>query len=113
VRNLRPAAKNLARATPQLTTLGEKLNELFNMAAYNPGGAEPAGTPGRDEGYLYWLGWLAHVGNSTFAQQDAHGVYRHLYLQVTCNSAKAVLASSPLAPALTGLGQLIGTVCPP
>jgi phospholipid/cholesterol/gamma-HCH transport system substrate-binding protein len=113
VRDLRPAAKNLVRATPRLTTVGEKLNELFNMAAYNPGGAEPAGTPGRDEGYLYWLGWLAHVGNSTFAQQDAHGVYRHLYLQVTCNSAKAVLASSPLAPALTGLGQLIGTVCPP
>jgi phospholipid/cholesterol/gamma-HCH transport system substrate-binding protein len=113
VRNLRPAAKNLVAATPRLTTTGTELNRLFNMAAYNPHGAEPAGTPGRDEGYLYWLGWLAHVGNSTFAQQDAHGVYRHIYLQVTCNSAKTVLASSPLAPALTGLGQLIGTVCPP
>ena len=113
VRNLRPAAKNLVAATPRLTTVGERLNRLFNMAAYNPRGAEAAGTPGRDEGYLYWLGWLAHVGNSTFAQQDAHGVYRHIYLQVTCNTAKSVLASSPLAPALTGLGQLLGTVCPP
>jgi phospholipid/cholesterol/gamma-HCH transport system substrate-binding protein len=113
VRNLRPAAKNLVAATPRLTTTGTELNRLFNMAAYNPGGAEPAGTPGRDEGYLYWLGWLGHVGNSTFGQQDAHGVYRHIYLQVTCNTAKAVLSSSPLAPALTGFGQLIGTVCPP
>jgi phospholipid/cholesterol/gamma-HCH transport system substrate-binding protein len=113
VRNLRPAAKNLVAATPRLTTVGEKLNKLFNMAAYNPGGAEPAGDTDRDEGYLYWLGWLGHVGNSTFQAQDAHGVYRHIYLVATCNTVKSILASSPLAPALTGLAQLQGTVCPP
>jgi phospholipid/cholesterol/gamma-HCH transport system substrate-binding protein len=113
VRNLRPAAKNLVAATPRLTTLGAKLNKLFNMAAYNPNGAEAAGTPGRDEGYLYWLGWLGHVGNSTFSSQDAHGVYRHVYLVATCNTVKSILATSPLAPAITGLGQLLGTVCPP
>jgi hypothetical protein len=113
VRNIRPAAENLVRATPRLTTVGSKLNELFNMAAYNPNGAEAPGTPGRDEGYLYWLGWLAHVGNSTFSAQDAHGVYRHVYLMATCNTAKSILASSPLAPVVTGLGQLLGTVCPP
>ncbi len=113
VRDLRPAAQNLANATPRLTDVGSKLNELFNMAAYNPNGAEPPGTPGRDEGYLYWLGWLSHVGNSTFSSQDAHGVYRHVYLFVTCNTAKSILATSPLAPVITGLGQLLGTVCPP
>ena len=113
VRDLRPAAENLVHATPRLTTVGSKLNELFNMAAYNPNGAEAAGTPGRDEGYLYWLGWLAHVGNSTFASQDAHGVYRHVYVVATCNTVKDILATSPLAPAITGLGQLLGTVCPP
>ena len=53
-----PPPQNLVRATPRLTTVGSKLNELFNMAAYNPNGAESPGTPGRDEGYLYWLGWL-------------------------------------------------------
>jgi phospholipid/cholesterol/gamma-HCH transport system substrate-binding protein len=113
VRNLRPAAKNLVAATPRLTTLAEKLNKLFNMAAYNPNGAEAAGTPGRDEGYLYWLGWLGHVGNSTFSSQDAHGVYRHVFLLATCNTVKSILATSPLAPAITGFGQLVGTVCPP
>ena len=113
VRNLRPAAKNLVAATPRLTTLAEKLNKLFNMAAYNPNGAEAAGTPGRDEGYLYWLGWLGHVGNSTFSSQDAHGAYRHIYLLATCNTVKSILATSPLAPAVTGFGQLVGTVCPP
>ena len=112
VRNLRPAAKNLVAATPRLTTVAEKLNKLFNMAAYNPNGAEGGGTPGRDEGYLYWLGWLAHVGNSTFSSQDAHGVYRHIYLVATCDTVKSMLATSPLAPAITGFGQLEGTVCP-
>ncbi len=112
VRNLRPAAKNLVAATPRLTTTATELNRLFNMAAYNPRGAEPPGTPGRDEGYLYWLGWLAHVGNSTFAAQDAHGVYRHVYVVATCGTLKSILLSSPLAPLVTGFGQLLGTTCP-
>ena len=114
VRNLRPAAQNLVNATPLLTDLGQKLNKFFNMAAYNPRGAEPPGTPGRDEGYLYWLGWLAHVGNSTFSSQDAHGVYRHLYVVATCGTIKDILGSSPLAPLATGFGLLFtnGT-CPP
>jgi phospholipid/cholesterol/gamma-HCH transport system substrate-binding protein len=112
VRNLRPAAKNLVAATPRLTTVGDQLNKLFNMAAYNPRGAEPPGTPGRDEGYLYWLGWLAHVGNSAFSSQDAHGVYRHVYVVATCGTIKSIVLSSPLAPIVTGLGQLLGTTCP-
>jgi phospholipid/cholesterol/gamma-HCH transport system substrate-binding protein len=106
VRNLRPAAQNLANATPRLTTVGNKLNKLFDMASYNPNGQEAPGTAGRDEGYLYWLGWLAHVGNSTFNSQDAHGVYRHLNLFLTCGAAKDIIASSPLAPVLTGLSAL-------
>jgi phospholipid/cholesterol/gamma-HCH transport system substrate-binding protein len=106
VRNLRPAAQNLSDATPRLTTVGQKLNKLFDMAAYNPNGQESPGTPGRDEGYLYWLGWLAHVGNSTFSSQDAHGVYRHIYLVLTCGTAESLLASSELAPIVTGLGLL-------
>jgi phospholipid/cholesterol/gamma-HCH transport system substrate-binding protein len=116
VRNLRPAAENLVNATPRLTTVGEKLNKLFNMAAYNPNGAEGAGTTNRDEGYLYWLGWLAHVGNSTFSSQDAHGVYRHVYLVLTCNTARSILDTSPLAPVaeITGLNVLFSSgVCPP
>jgi phospholipid/cholesterol/gamma-HCH transport system substrate-binding protein len=115
VRDLRPAAQNLADATPRLTTVGQKLNKLFDMAAYNPNGQESPGTAGRDEGYLYWLGWLAHVGNSTFSSQDAHGVYRHIYLVLTCGTAQSILDASPLSPIkeITGLGLLFenGT-CP-
>jgi phospholipid/cholesterol/gamma-HCH transport system substrate-binding protein len=114
VRNLRPAAQNLVGAMPRLTTVGNKLNKLFNMAAYNPNGAEAPGTPGRDEGYLYWLGWLAHVGNSTFSSQDAHGVYRHVFLLLTCETANAIGLSSPFADAFTGLSGLFDSgACPP
>ncbi len=119
VRDLRPAAEKLADATPRLTVVTSKLNKLFNMAAYNPScgptgctptfdnsGADPPGTLNRDEGYLYWLGWLGHVGNSTFANQDANGTYRNLYLTATCQSAVALLGSSPLAPLITELTPL-------
>ncbi len=108
VRNLRPAARRLARATPRLTVVGGKLNKLFNMAAYNPNGAEPPGTLNRDEGYLYWAGWLGHVGNSTFSAQDAHGIYRHVYLTANCQAAAAFVASTPFAPVLSGLDVLFG-----
>src|SRR5919112_3397027 len=60
VRNLRPAAVDLARATPDFTASFHELNRFFNMAAYNPGGAEPVPTDpvaarARDEGYLFWI----------------------------------------------------------
>jgi len=119
VRDLRPTADKLAEATPRLTVIGSKLNKLFNMAAYNPScgvtgcsptfdnsGADPAGTPNRDEGYLYWIGWLGAVGNSTFANQDANGTYRNLYLTFSCQSAATTLSNTPLAPLITGLGAL-------
>ena len=64
VRDLRPAARRLAEATPRLTAVGGKANRLTNMAAFNPGGAQPPGAPGRDEGYLYWAAWLGHNNNS-------------------------------------------------
>jgi phospholipid/cholesterol/gamma-HCH transport system substrate-binding protein len=109
VRDLRPTAQRLARATPKLTVVGSKLNKLFNMAAYNPNGAEPPGTPNRDEGYLYWAGWLGHVTNSTFSAQDAHGVYRKVYLTANCEAAAALVGSTPLAPVLTGLDVLFNS----
>jgi phospholipid/cholesterol/gamma-HCH transport system substrate-binding protein len=106
VRDLGPAAADLARATPKLTTVAKEINRLGNMAAYNPKGAEPPGTPGRDEGYLFFGAWLGHNSNSVFQVQDAHGVDRRIYLTIGCDEALSLLGSSPLAPAVTGLGQL-------
>ncbi len=108
---LRNAAGNLSAATPKLTVVGHEINRLGNMAAYNPKGANPPGSPGRDEGYLYWAAWLAHNGNLTFDSQDANGLFRRIYLTANCDNIKNILSSSPLAGAITGLGQL-GVQCP-
>ena len=107
-RDLRPAARRLARATPRLEAASHRLNRLGNMAAFNPGGAEPPGTPGRDEGYLFWGAWLGHNSASLFSVQDAHGLYRRGYLTVSCRNLLNLASLNPLAPVLTGVGQLIG-----
>jgi phospholipid/cholesterol/gamma-HCH transport system substrate-binding protein len=112
VSDLRPAAKSLAKTTPRLTDIATIINRLGNMAAYNPRGAESPGTPGRDEGYLYWLAWLAHDGNSVFQAQDANGVYRRIYFTASCASTASILASSPLSPLVTSLGPLVGASGP-
>jgi phospholipid/cholesterol/gamma-HCH transport system substrate-binding protein len=115
VRDLRPAAQNLVNATPRLTVVGHKINRLGNMLTYNPNGAEPPGTPGRDEGYLYWLGWLSHVTNSLFNTQDAHGNFRRVYFTAGCDTIKSAIADEPGGGLLNGLIQLVGagTVCGP
>ena len=106
VRDLKPAAQNLANATPRLTDIATIVNRLGNMAAYNPNGAEAPGTPNRDEGYLYWIAWLGHNANSVFQTADAHGFYRRIYLTATCQSMSQILLSSPLAPVVTPFAPL-------
>lgn len=119
VPDLRRGARRLGAAAPKLDAVARRVNRLGNMAAYNPRGSEPPGAEGRDEGYLYWLGWFAHNSNSVFTGQDAHGVYRRLYLTGSCQNLLGVIESA--APAgsaivggiISGLGPLFapGGVC--
>ncbi len=79
------------------------------MAAYNPGGANPPGSPGRDEGYLYWVAWLGHNGNLVFDSQDANGLFRRIYLTANCANIQNLLASNSLAGAvISGLDRITG-----
>ena len=110
---LRSAANRLSPAAPKLTSTVHELNRLANMAAYNPGGANAPGTPGRDEGYLYWLAWASHIGSLTFNTADANGSNWHVYLAISCQNLPSLLSSTPLAPLVTGFAPLLGTVCPP
>ncbi len=117
VPDLRLAAKNFSKAAPGLTRVGGRLNQLVNMASFNPRGAEEPGVDGRDEGYLYWGAWLGHNGVSVFNAQDAHGVYRRIYFTASCQNVTNLLAGSPGGPVIgaivTGLGGLFeaGAVC--
>ena len=114
VTDLGPAAKQVSESLPRLTDVATKLNKLGNMAAYNPNGAEPIGTPNRDEGYLYWLGWLGQVGKSAFSAQDAHGIYRRVYATGGCKTIVALLASTdPLNQLLNLLANPLAPLIAP
>ena len=110
VADLRPAAKNLAKASPDLRESFFELNRLFNLAAYNPNGAEPlSGDYQRDvarqEGFLYYLGWVAHNTTSMFATSDAHGPLRRILAVASCSTYKG-LADQPGGAAL--IEEVIG-----
>jgi phospholipid/cholesterol/gamma-HCH transport system substrate-binding protein len=108
VRFLRPAARDLRASTPNTTRSFVVLNRLFNMAAYNKNGREAPGTAGRDEGYLYYLGWLPHNSASLFATADAHGPFRPSLVAGSCQTLRTLAADRPesefalnLTPVLT------------
>ena len=97
VPDLRRAAERYSAAAPPLTTVASKVNRLANMTAYNPKGAEPSGVPDRDEGYLYWAGWLGHNGDSVFSAGDANGFVRRIYFTVGCDQLLEIVESSSAA----------------
>jgi phospholipid/cholesterol/gamma-HCH transport system substrate-binding protein len=82
--NLRVAARDTAKAMPDLTTSLGEVNRFFNIGAFNPGGAE--GLDGlsipqqreRQEGFLYWLAWTAQNGTSLFSTADGQGPWRRV-----------------------------------
>jgi phospholipid/cholesterol/gamma-HCH transport system substrate-binding protein len=110
VKLLRPAARDIAQATPKLTTALSVVNELFNELTYNPPGAA-------DEGYLFWTAWANHAGATVFSTQDAHGPIRHGIVQVGCSSLGALQALGQVNQQLGTLVELLNTppvdqVCP-
>jgi phospholipid/cholesterol/gamma-HCH transport system substrate-binding protein len=103
VRDLRPASKNLAAASPDLTTAFKELNRFFNMLAYNPGGAEKLASrtdTKRDEGYQFWLAWVAHVTDSMFSTGDASGPLRRAITTIDCNTLRSAVGATALEPLL-------------
>jgi phospholipid/cholesterol/gamma-HCH transport system substrate-binding protein len=114
-RNLGRAARDLSRAGPDITSSFKELNRLFNMGAYNPGGAEGissacetgggcSGTErNRNEGYLYWLAWVTHNTTSIFSTRDPQGDFRRAATGgVSCNSLAMIAGgvSGQLPPQL-------------
>jgi phospholipid/cholesterol/gamma-HCH transport system substrate-binding protein len=114
VQDLKPAAKNLAEATPDFEASFHELNRFFNMAAYNPGGAEPlpgneAGDRKRDEGYLFWASWIAQNTVSLFNSSDAGGPFRRAITQVSCSTVREIVTEEPSLGILLGLTDVLAT----
>jgi phospholipid/cholesterol/gamma-HCH transport system substrate-binding protein len=121
--DLLPAAKNLSEASPDLRDSFYEINRFFNMAAYNPGGREPlTGDANRDrarqEGLLFWLGWVSHNSNSLFSTADASGPFRRIILLATCSTYQQLLidqgSSAPLVEDALGIRELLADsdLCP-
>jgi len=114
VRNLRPAAEDLAKATPDLTASIHELNRFFNIGAYNPKGREPVTgiettDRARDEGYLFWLGWVAQDTVSLFSTSDATGPFRRALAGFNCTGVRETLAAQPAAGGIIGLTNILNT----
>jgi phospholipid/cholesterol/gamma-HCH transport system substrate-binding protein len=96
---LRPAARDLAALTPDLTSGLKVANYLLNTLAYNP--------PGADEGYMFWLSWLNHIGPNVFSTQDAHGPIRRGALFVSCQTLQILEALRARNPQLSTIIELV------
>jgi hypothetical protein len=119
VRNLRPAAINLAKASPDIAKSFHELNRFFNMGAYNPNGREPVtGNPvtdaNRDEGYLFWLAWVGQNTTSLFSTSDAQGPLRRFIVFFNCTDLRALLSTNPAAATLLGFSNALNNpgLCP-
>ena len=103
IRDLRPAAHDIAVADPALKRTVHELNVLFNLLGFNQNGREGPDVAGRDEGYLFYLAWLAHQSIQIFSGQDAHGVFRPLTPGGTCNIIRNTFESAPGNDFLNGV----------
>ncbi len=103
VRDLAPAAVNLATATPNLSKVFTVLNHFVNMAGYNPGGGQ--------HGYLWWLAWLDHNARTLFSMQDANGDFRPLFLQASCPSYLELLQLNSAAGLVLSRNPTLVALC--
>jgi phospholipid/cholesterol/gamma-HCH transport system substrate-binding protein len=111
VANLRPAARGLSAAMPDLTTVGSKVNTLFNLLAYNKNGAESPDVKDRSESYLFWLAWLTHQTENLINVDDANGPMRPIFLTGTCNTLTNLVNNEPGLEFLLGLSGLLSQQC--
>ena len=92
------------------------LNRFFDIGAYNPGGSEGISdacenggtcTPderARNEGYMYWLAWVAQNTVSVFSTADAQGPFRRASMGgVSCGTLQNVLGQTGVPDPVVGL----------
>jgi len=102
---LRPSVDRIGAVTPALIDVGHVLNRAVNELAYNP--------PGPEEGYLFWLAWYIHDGNSVLGVEDAHGVAWRGLVLFGCSTFGALLAANPALAPFAAVPICPGNPAPP
>ncbi len=110
IRLLRPAARDLAEITPDLTKTFTTVNYLLNELAYD----NPKDT---NDSFLFWGGWANHLGTTIFGTADAHGPIRKGLVQLSCSSIATLDNIKKVNPQLGSLADLLNIplqsdVCP-
>ena len=98
-KTLAPAAEDLARVAPALSSSFAVLNTLFNTLAYQQPGGEPS--------YLYWGAWLAHNADSLTSLQDADGAVIQGQFLASCGSLKLLDELENSTPSLVPILDLL------
>ena len=100
--------------TPDLTRVFAVLNKFFNMAAYNPNGREAPDADAREEGYLFWLAWVAQNSTSIFSTGDAQGNFRRFTASASCSTIRGLVQDEPALELLLGVTSLLNDpgLCP-
>ncbi len=99
-RELAPAVRDLSASTPDLINAFRLLGETMNALAHNP--------PGDDEGYLFWMAWMAHNSASFVTTQDGHGPAWRGLLLASCDTVGSQHGIEAAADALFDLAP----ICP-
>ena len=111
VRDLRPAAQGLNRTFPDLTRSLTVLNTFFNMLGYNDKGRQGPAVSGRDEGYLFWLGWVSHQATNLINIDDANGPMRPIFLTGTCTTLVKLVQDRPELEFGMALSPILANLC--
>jgi phospholipid/cholesterol/gamma-HCH transport system substrate-binding protein len=99
-RNLAPTTADLTASTPSLISAFKVLNYVAGELGYNP--------PGSNEGFIFWLAWFAHNGDSFLSTEDQNGSVWRGIGEIDCNTLVNEPSLVPLLQAV--LGKL--PVCP-
>ena len=109
LRDLKAAAPPLSKSADGLAGSFTELSGLLNGLAYNPNG--PA------EGYLFYLSWLNHNGNSALLIEDGEGPIARSVLLYSCQLSGLADNATLFRPALRIARQLVrlpltSEICP-
>jgi phospholipid/cholesterol/gamma-HCH transport system substrate-binding protein len=100
VHHVAQISQGLGLSTPALKTGFTDLNMGLNALAFNP--------PGDQEGFLFYVPWLNHDLNATYALQDAYGPIRRGIVLESCSTAAIAEGVLQSEPYLRMLYQLTG-----